>query len=196
MIRSAESKAVPMVRPKKSRKVKISTETLDLIRLRNDTRRIWQRCSDVDLKPLYKSLVNAQNKEIKKLIQRDFNKKWNDTLKYIKPGDNKLWSLTKKLMNTSRNRIEVLKDDDQISTSDVQIAETLADQFLQNHSLTINYQHPIDDRVRKVVHIVDSIHASSLKDTAHHVSYGHINRIISKLKVKKPRASIKYQMCC
>ena len=185
LIRSAEAEAVPMKKPRNSKKSKISAETINLIRLRNDTRRLWQRCVDDELKPLYKSLVNTQNKEIKILIRRDFNKKWNDTLKAITPGDNKLWSLTKKMMGTSRNRIEILNDNDQISTSDEQIAETLADQFMKNHSLTVNYCHPIDARVAKVTHIIDSIHPSTLYNTDRHVSFTDVHRVISKLKIKK-----------
>ncbi len=185
LIRLAEAEAVPMERAKNPRKSKISPETINLIRLRNDTRRMWQRCVDVNLKSHYKSLVNAQNREIKNLIRRDFNKKWNDTLKTIKPGDNRLWTLTKKMMSTNRNRIEILTDGDQLSTSDQQIAETLADQFVKNHSLTVNYQHPIDNRVAKVAHIINNILPSTLDNSPHHVSSSDVRRVISKLKVKK-----------
>lgn len=106
-IRTAEAEAIPMKRSR-NKKPKISLEAINLIKLRNDTRRQWQRCTDSDLKPLYKSLVNAQNKGIKKLIRRDFNKKWNNSLKTVTPGDKKLCSLTKKMLNKNNSQIEVL----------------------------------------------------------------------------------------
>lgn len=109
-IRAAEIEAVPMERSRNKTKPKISQETIDVIKLRNNTRRLWQRCTDIVIKPLYKPLVNAQDKEIKRLIRNDFNKRWNNTLKSVKPGDNKLQTLSKKMLNKNSNDIEVLDD--------------------------------------------------------------------------------------
>lgn len=183
-IRMAESESVPMER-RKSNRLEISTATKDLIKLRNDTQRQWQRCNDVDLKCLLKTLLNAQNKRIKRMIRNDFNKKWSKTLSSIKPGDNKLWTLSKKMMNKNDKKIEMLKVSDQIITKDSDIAEALAEQFVQNHTITIHYRSALDDKVNKVVQSIDLIHPSTLNTSDHHVQTEEISRVISKLKIRK-----------
>lgn len=60
-IRKAELESVPLER-RKNKRLEVSESTKELIQLRNETKRRWQRCDDPDLKPLIKKLVNAQNK--------------------------------------------------------------------------------------------------------------------------------------
>lgn len=185
LIKSAEAVAVPTERANSTCNRKISAETIRLIKLRNNTKRLWQRCSDDDLKPVYKSQVNAQNKAIKVSIKQDFNKKWDCALKSAKPGDSKLWSLSKKMMKAPKNRIEMLNDNGRISTSDEEIAESLAERFVMNHSTTIDFRHQVDSRVAKVVKVIDDIRPSSLINAENRVDLLDIQRIVSKLKVKK-----------
>lgn len=184
IIRTAELESVPMEK-RKSKKLEISTATKDLITLRNDTQRQWQRCNDVDLKPLLKKLLNAQNKRIKRMVRNDFNKKWSKTLSAIKPGDNKLWSLSKKMMNRNDKKIEMLKISDKIITKDSDIAEALADQFVQNHMITISDRSALDDKVNKVVQSIDHVNPSTLNTSNYHVPMEEVSRVISKLKIRK-----------
>lgn len=46
----------------------------------------------------------------------------------------------KKMQNKGTNKIDLIKVDEKIVTSDKEIAEALADQYVKNHSLTINYK--------------------------------------------------------
>lgn len=183
-IRIAESESVPKEIPR-NRKSKISQDTIELIKLRNETQRQWQRCNDEDLKQILKSLVNSQNKRIKSMVRKDFNIRWNKTLSNVKPGDSKLWNLSKKMMNNASNKIEALKVNDQTVTTDGKIAEALADQFVKNHSLTINFKHSVDNEVNRVVKSIDSTEPSTLQNNSNHTSVEEIVKIISKLKIRK-----------
>lgn len=62
-IKTAESAAVPKI-SLRMQKVKISKETIELIKSRNDTRRQKQRCKGDQTRNALSSLINAQNKRI------------------------------------------------------------------------------------------------------------------------------------
>ncbi|KAG4068987.1 hypothetical protein HA402_005648 [Bradysia odoriphaga] len=177
----AELESVPMER-RKSKKLELSIATKDLIKLRNDTQRQWQRCNDVDL---HKKLLNAQNKRIKRMIRNDFNQKWTKTLRSITPGDNKLWTLSKKMMNKNDKKNRNAESKRKIITQDCHIAEALADQFVKNHTITINDRSAIDNKVNKIVQSIDRIHPSTLNTSDHHVQIEEVSRVISKLKIRK-----------
>lgn len=184
-IRNAEAEAIPLETKMNRRRLKISKETINLIKLRNDTRRQWQRCTDSEAKPIYKSQINAQNKAIKKSVSHDFNRKWNKSLQSLNPGDNKLWTLTRKMMNKGGRQIEILVNGSQTITSDEQISESLADQFVKNNSLTVNDVSSADDHVAKVVRIIENLHPISLNTKEHHIDVHAVKKITTKLKVKK-----------
>ncbi len=183
-MRIAESESVPKEIPK-NKKAKISQPTIELIKLRNDTQRKWQRCSDADLRPMYRQLKNSMNKRIKQMVRDDFNAKWDKTLQSVRTGDKKLWNLTKNMMNKGFSKIEMLKLDGDIVTSDAKIAEVLANQFYENHSLTVNYKHSIDKQVKNVVESINRTEPRTIQSNAHHVDLSEIKKIISKLKIKK-----------
>lgn len=139
----------------------------------------------MDLRPLYRKLMNSVNKQIKVTIRESYNARWNKTLQNVKTGDKKLWTLTKKMMNKGSNKIEMLKVNDKPVTGNVQIAEVLADQFYENHSLTVNFKHSIDTKVKNVVDSISRIVPESIQCESHHVNASDVKKMITKLKVKK-----------
>lgn len=116
-IRIAESDAVPR-ETLTTKNVVISNDTVDLIKLRNITKRRRQRCKDQELRKAYSSLVNAQNKCIKHMVTIDYNEKWDNAVRSIQPGDKKVWALANKMMNKNSKTIGMLKVNDKYVTSD------------------------------------------------------------------------------
>lgn len=183
-IRIAENESVPL-ETKRSQRTTISKETAKLIQLRNTTKRSKKRCYDPDVRDLYSSLINQQNKCIKRHVDKDFNNTWSNAIRSLKPGDPKIWSVAKKMTNKSPNRIDLLKVNNECITSDEEIAETLADQFEKNHLLTINEIHSHDQKIDKVVETIDRISPALLDNSLHHINTNVLRKIIKKLKIKK-----------
>lgn len=184
IIKTAEIIAVPKTSTR-FQKTTISKETIELIKSRNDTRRQLQRCNDVQLRQTFRSLINAQNRRIKQMVSTDYNNDWNKPLSQLKPGDKKIWSVTKKMMNKSPNQIDILRVDDRYITSALDVSSALADQFHKNHLLTIGYRHAIDKQVEKSVKRINEIRPSSVSSTDHHINTAAIQKIVSKLKIRK-----------
>ncbi len=183
-IKIAENKAVPM-ETVKNKRVDISEDALNLIRLRNSTKRRKQRCKVNEVRDAYSRLINTQNKRIAAMITKDYNKKWDEALRAVEPGDKKVWSLAKKMTNNSNKAVELLKSGDRYITDEGEIADVLAEQFEKNNLLTINYRHAVDNQVNKTAESIDKICPSKLINPEHHINIGKIIKIIKKLKVKK-----------
>lgn len=183
-IRIAESIAVPKIIPK-TRETKLSKETIELIRSRNDAKRQKQRCKVPTIRNEFSRLINAQNKRIEQMVYFDYNENWNAPLRRLKPGDKKVWSLTKKMMNKNPNQIDFLQVGNQFITSPVDVSSALADQFEKNHLLTVDYRHRIDKEVEKIVRRIDRMHPATIRNKEHHTSLANVWKIISKLKIRK-----------
>ena len=63
--------------------------------------------------------------------------------------------------------------------------EALADQFLENHSLTVNFRHSIDKQVKNSVDSINRTEPCITQTSSHHVNLDEIKKIIYKLKIKK-----------
>ena len=119
------------------------------------------------------------------MVREDFNVIWDKTLQTVKTGDKKLWNLTKNMMNKGTNKVEMLKINGNVVTADEKIAEALADQFLENHSLTVNFRHSIDKQVKNSVDSINRTEPCITQTSSHHVNLDEIKKIIYKLKIKK-----------
>lgn len=119
------------------------------------------------------------------MVSSDYNEDWNKPLRQLKPGDKKIWSVTKKMMNKNPNQIDFLRIDDRYITSASDISTALVDQFNKNNLLTVHYTHAIDKQVESSVKRIDKIHPSTVSSRDHHVNPAAIQKILSKLRVRK-----------
>lgn len=87
------------------------------------------------------------------------------------------------------NRIDILQIYDRYITSPHELATAQADQFYKNHLLTVDSNHLIDKQVEISVKRIrtekNRIHPSSTSSRDHNVNAAAIQKILSKLKIRK-----------
>lgn len=124
------------VQSKISKKIKINHETplpdviLDLIKVRNRFRKIWQRTGIRD----YQTRMQDTTKLIKTEIIKHKNQTWEHKLQNLSTTDNSLWKLGK-VLKTKTNTIPSLTKNGQTYTTDIDKANILADTFEEVHRL-------------------------------------------------------------
>lgn len=110
--------------------VSLPPHIVDLIRLRNRTRKRWQRFRD----PLEKMNSESLSRMIKREIQLFKNQEWNNKLQKLNPSDGSLWKVTKTLKKNHFNMPQ-LNHDSNIFATDEQKTELLAKTFEKAHNL-------------------------------------------------------------
>lgn len=106
---------------------------LNLIRLRNTSRRNWIRYRLTH----FKAEINFLNKIIKERVFQFRNNSWNHMLKSLRKASTKMWNISK-ILKRKGSCIPCLKDNGIIYTTNLQKADVLAQQFLGNHHISSN----------------------------------------------------------
>lgn len=108
-------------------KIELDDEIIELIKIRNQTRKIFQQTRQ----PEIKTTINQLNRTIKRKIREQLNKKWEKTLDELKPGDRALWRISKsfrksyaKIPTLTKNNINYMTDKDKANIIGDTLQET------------------------------------------------------------------------
>ena len=129
-ISEARDCTVPLVRRNEYR-LQITPEITNLILVRRNIRRLWQRHRI----PSLKTEVNALTRRIRYEIQMLRNDNWSHRLQHLPQDDNKksLWQITKFLKNRNR-AIPPIKENDRVLITPEEKMEALANKFEEFHN--------------------------------------------------------------
>jgi Reverse transcriptase (RNA-dependent DNA polymerase)/Endonuclease-reverse transcriptase len=127
----ADAVTVPRVQPNRYRMV-LSEELRDLIRFRNNRRRMWRRSRD----PLLKIIIKSLNKRIQNAITEYHSNCWNTKLQSFRVTDNKFWKLSKLIKNRNRS-IPTLKKEGRLLFTEQEKVDAISECFRKAHSLTV-----------------------------------------------------------
>jgi hypothetical protein len=94
---NADAQTVPRVQPNQYKMI-LSDELRELIRFRNNRRRMWRHSRD----PILKLIIKSLNKRIQREISEYHSNCWNTKLHSFKTTDNKFWKLSKLIKNRNR----------------------------------------------------------------------------------------------
>lgn len=151
------------------------------IKFRNFVRRKHQR-ANADEKLFYKSLLAQANQLIKKRIDCNSNKKWNELLSKMKPGDKRFWSASKNLRGKNNKfPAKLIVDDTAIITPEDK-ANALAEHFQKSHELTSNMTHSIDRKVNQTTRRLSNIQRFSVGNI---ITTAEMSLILKELKPSK-----------
>lgn len=134
-IMEAQSCSIPLKIPNKY-ELHLTPEIRELIIMRNQMRRQWQRNRNF----CYKNVVCNLNVLIKDEIQKLRNSNWNFKLSNIKPSHQNLWTAVK-LMKKPQI-MPPLKLDDSLALTADEKANALADTFEKAHSNPLSNNKP------------------------------------------------------
>jgi len=128
----ADAETVPRVQPNRYRML-LSEELRELIRFRNNRRRMWRHLRD----PLLKIIINSLNKRIKHAITEYHSNCWNTKLQSFRVTDNKFWKLSKLIKNRNR-MIPALKKDGRLFFTEQEKVDAISESFREAHNLTVD----------------------------------------------------------
>lgn len=130
----AQQSSVPLITPTRYA-LNLTPEIKQKIKMRNDIKRQSQRPQNYNIRHLLKHHLNFLNKEIQDDINEISNTNYNHMLSTIPhDGQNKrLWQTSKFLKNRDRF-MPPLKVPNGLAMSSEEKANTLADQFVENHT--------------------------------------------------------------
>lgn len=180
-LNEAKRQAIPLHNTHKNRNI-VSYTTSLLIRQRNVIQRQWQRCPQNQHRLALKTQLNSLNKQIKHTIHTERNESWNRTLRNVPKGSKQLWKITSKLKGTTPKSSHFIVAGKQITT-DAEKAELLANEFSKNHTLTINYAHGNDNKVRESNHRLDRQQMDP--NSFNNITYEELCTIVKRLKNNK-----------
>lgn len=178
-IKKARDIAVPLKR-NFNKTMELSTNTKDLIKLRNAKKRQWQQTRSEHKK----AEMNFLNKIIKTNVTSERNQHFQNTIAAFEKGDRKYWRMTKILRGKQARSSAPLIDGTTIIHTASGKANLLADTFAKSHTLTAGLHHPqtelsvaksINDLRNKSIEVVDIAHTTP----------GEISELIKTLKPLK-----------
>lgn len=176
-LQEAQSKIAKKVKTKHD--LPLPDEILDLIKVRNRFRKIWQRTGIRD----YQTRTKDTTKLIRTKIYNHKNQTWERKLQSLSTTDNSLWKLGK-VLKAKANTIPAITKHGQTYITDIDKANLLADTFEEIHRLpddTTQEQKDITKQLltRKTLDI-DNITQRKLKTTP-----GEVYKIIKLLPNNK-----------
>lgn len=121
----------------------LSDATLNLIKLRNRTRRHWQRRG----LPILQAQLRMLNRRIKIVVAEEKEAHWSSLLKSFRNGSKSFWKLTKSLRGRNKNLTTPIVVNNNILVTSQEKVNAIANSFQDAHALTSNYQHPIEAEV-------------------------------------------------
>lgn len=179
----AKELAVPYT-IKKSKSFEVTSTTKACIQSRNKLKRQWQRCKDPILKLAIKSTLNFSNKLIDKAVNEDRNENWSQMLSNLPTGDKKFWRITKAIRGKHSNKIGQLRDGDKDLFTNDEKVNSIANTFEKSHTLTSNFKHSIDIKVKRFNKQMTNDEQPNL-DASTYTTPSEIKAIIKKLKAFK-----------
>lgn len=161
---------------RKREEEKLPEEILDLIKLRNRNRRIWQKTRN----PAYRDTYKKQIKMIKTKIINYRNEVWRKKLTKLNIYDRSLWKMTK-IFKKKFQPIPTLEDNNIEAFLDKDKAEMIATQYEKVHNTNLEN----NNEQKKVIRIVEDLKKNkveNIEDFKHVVtSPKEISDIIKKL---------------
>lgn len=133
LIQDAGNASVPRKSVPHSYTKRLPRQILNLISLRNKSRRNWIRFRLNHLK----ALVSFLNKVISEKIFQFRNTSWNQMLKTLNKSSPRLWKISK-ILRKKTKCIPCLKENNITYTTNFQKAEVLAKKFHSNHTISSN----------------------------------------------------------
>lgn len=171
----ARDKAVPL-KSHDQYKLTLSNDLLDIIKIKNQLHRQWQRTRD----PRTKNQVNHLRKKIANEVAKQRNINWNAKLSEIKPSNNALWTTTRKLKNTN-NQIQNLQINNKQLVTNQEKSEAIAEVFAANH------ENPLkDEDINFSTHVANTVRSyNPTQGEPNLPSKDEIKMIIKNLKNPK-----------
>lgn len=158
----------------------LSSDTRDLIKLKNHLKRQWQRSTSTIAKQQLKSIINKLQKQINLMVNRDINLHWDNKLRNIKKGCKKIWNLAKQFRGKADSYASKIQIAGLPATGDADRANCLAQIFEKAHKITANYNHPNDINVRTTLHNFKAF--SFLNRDTPNIDINEIQSILKQIK--------------
>lgn len=150
-VTEAQNMYIPKVTPH-NYKLSLTPEIISLIRLRDNSRRQWQRNRrNPHLRYLYDSLA----RQVKTEIEIHRNQSWSKNLIEMNRNLNnrqRLWKFTKLLRN-KQSFMPPLKKDNKILLTEQEKVQAIGDHFAAAHRLTLNNISTVEETVNSTVNI-------------------------------------------
>ncbi len=174
----AQHRSVPMKCVERY-SLNITPDILNLIKERNETKRLWQRQRN----PALKTIVNSLNKQITFKILELKNMNWNHQISNIPKRHIKLWKVTKSLKLRSK-QMPPLKAENDTLYNPVDKANLLADHFEKVHQNPLENSKPSFSNkiLNQVTNIMQTRNDDILPD---YPTENEISLEIKNLKISK-----------
>lgn len=167
----------------KGKSLQITALCKQLIRNRNTHRRKFQRCSDPNLKAIYKAIIRELNKLIGLHINNSRNIQWSTFLYKLPIGSKQFWRITKRFKGKNKKKGSLIVNNREISNN-LEKANILADYFAESHLTTLNSRSSMETKVDSVVSSVE-LDNDRNNDLSTFTNLEEIIFIISELKNSK-----------
>lgn len=179
VLQNAIDLSVPKKRTSNCFVKRLPGHILNLITMRNNSRRNWIRYR----LPLYKLQTSFLNNAIRDSILNFRNSNWNDLLSSLDKTSPKFWNISK-IIRRKTKCIPSLKLNGNLYTTNNEKSEILAQKFLLNHSISANLSD--SDTVQTVSESMRILASqSSTTQNINFVDIATIKNIIRNLKNKK-----------
>lgn len=162
---------------------KLPTNIIELIKLKNKARKLFQSTRSIIDKQTYYRLVN----EVKQLIKENTNNNWKKFLSNLSPKDNSLWQVMRKFTKKSSD-IPTLVDNNDISfTLNKDKCNLFAKTFSKTHQLDPLENNSFENEIIDQYNIIEAekLHLKSSSLSKIYTNPSELKLIIKKLKNNK-----------
>lgn len=188
LILNALERCVPKIKSSPNYIKRLTRNILNLITMRNKSRRNWIRYR----LPHFKMEMGFLNKVISYAIVRFRNSNWNRTLKRLSKASSTFWNISK-ILKKKKKTIPCFKVNNRIYTTNSEKVELLGQKFHSNYSISANLS---DQQTFELVSEITNALDNEQQHTAQIVSIETVKSIIKSLKNKKSYGSDKVSNRC